>query len=123
MSALVIRMSVEVFSSGTWHACEHAASMMGEEVIQRCAEVSAVLEAHGRALSRFMAPLTPAYERFRLLARETVSGVLVAYWMAAKSTETTAYLPWGDGKAVTMCSWCPIAIRCPDRLSELATAA
>jgi hypothetical protein len=116
-------MSLEVFTADAWHECEQAAAMMGEEIIQSCAEVAAVLEAHGRAAARFMASLAAPYERFRLMAHETVSGFMVAYWVAVRSTETTAFLPWNDGAAVTMCEWCPIAIRCPDRMGSMAVAA
>jgi len=118
--ALSIRLSVELYSAGRWSACDLVADLMGEEPILRCSEVSAVLRAHGRVIARYMVALKSDCIRFRILARETATGVLVAYWGAFRSSETGRFL-WEAPDPIVMCEWCPIASRCPDKALTLST--
>lgn len=122
-TTLSIRLSVEYSEHGHWVPCERVTAMMGDEPIQRCAEVTAVLRAHGRVLVRYVDTLGSRYDKFRILARETVSGAIVAYWKAIRSVETGQLIPWNNGDPIVMCEWCPIAKRCPDRVNVPRLAA
>ncbi|MFK0289515.1 hypothetical protein ACIQU6_03365 [Streptomyces sp. NPDC090442] len=71
-------------------------SLLREETIRHCTELSAVLRVQAPVVARFLGE--PAlYDGFRFLAHERCTGALVGWSEWYASPETGAYLPYPGG--------------------------
>lgn len=103
--SFVVILAVWVPSTrGLWQQCELLGPCLGEEPIQRCAELMAVLGAQGRLVKKLLEhPKVPRYDAFRITGRDAGSGSLVGLTQWQRSAETHLFIsttgPW------TECEW------------------
>lgn len=107
--SFVVSLTVWVPNSGgVWLQCELIGPCLGEEPIQRCAELVSVLKAQGKLVKRLLEhPKVPRYDAFRITGRDAGSGALVGLTQWQRSVETHLFVPttgewteceWAHGK-------------------------
>ncbi|MEU5160442.1 hypothetical protein AB0G74_12635 [Streptomyces sp. NPDC020875] len=89
-------------SNGTWGACPSLPTVLGEDIISTCRDLSRVLVTLGGATSHLLA--VPSVRRFRLLARDAATGALAgaSYWVRHPCG---TWKPNGDIEPVTSCAY------------------
>lgn len=91
-------------TDGMWQMCETLGPCLGEEPIQRCAELILVLKAQGRLVKKLLEhPKAPRYEAFRITGRDSQTLALVGLTQWSRSAETHLFVPTtGEW---TECEW------------------
>lgn len=102
--SLALTVWVPSGAARAWLPCSLLGTNMTEELIKTCAELRAVLGAHGRLVARILsAPAAPRYDGFRILGRRKDTGLLVASVEWKRSRETRQLVQGGD--VFTACEW------------------
>lgn len=100
---LALAIWVQRDARSDWKPCGKLADLMSAEPVRNCAEVEAVLNAHGRLVARILSdPKAPPVRAFRIIGRDSATGDLRGSHEWHRSAETgqlRAYEPW------TSCRW------------------
>jgi hypothetical protein len=103
VSSFMVSMTLGVLVQGSqglaWRPCLRVPSL-GHEIVMRNEELGPLMRAQATLVERFLTPMGESYEGFRIVARDSASGALVALVRWVRSPETGRYLPAPDGAAL-----------------------